>query len=166
MIPSGCRIVEGRGRFLLPGFWDAHVHLSKIGAQALPLFVANGVTSVRDMGGDLDEVLGWRHEIATGTRTGPRIIAPGPMFESASNVERMKREGVVEPVARTRIPLSSASDAEALVNDVVRHLANTRRISGVMAAGRYHDRAALDRMLKDARQAARTPASEPGRQVP
>lgn len=119
--PAGkCLVVDGRGRYLLPGFWDVHVHLSKIGPSALPLFVANGITSVRDMGGDLAEVLGWRSEISAGQRIGPRIFTPGPIVESAANVQRMKDEGVVEPVARTRIALTSPAEADALVADLVK----------------------------------------------
>jgi imidazolonepropionase-like amidohydrolase len=50
-LPRGARIVEGRGRWLMPGLWDSHVHLSKTRASAMGLFIANGITSVRDAGG-------------------------------------------------------------------------------------------------------------------
>ena len=49
---TGAEIVNGRGKFLMPGLWDMHVHLSYARASALPLLVANGVTGVRDMGSD------------------------------------------------------------------------------------------------------------------
>jgi len=48
---------------------------------SLPLFVANGVTGVRDMGGDLDTLLEWRKQIASGTLLGPRMIIAGPMLD-------------------------------------------------------------------------------------
>ena len=51
-IPSDARVIEGAGRYLIPGLIDLHVHLSKTRASSLGLFVANGVTTVRDMGGD------------------------------------------------------------------------------------------------------------------
>src|SRR5512134_1480426 len=50
-IPANARRVDGGGRFVIPGLWDMHVHLSMIGRPALALFLANGVTGVRDMGG-------------------------------------------------------------------------------------------------------------------
>src|SRR5215469_3431225 len=62
LIPDGARIVNGAGKFLIPGLWDAHVHIdSLVGANPaladrlarriqLPLLVANGITSIRDMG--------------------------------------------------------------------------------------------------------------------
>jgi imidazolonepropionase-like amidohydrolase len=48
VIPAGARIIEGAGKFLIPGFIDLHAHLSKARASALGLFVANGVTTIRD----------------------------------------------------------------------------------------------------------------------
>src|SRR5689334_1561982 len=50
------RTVSGTGKFLIPGLWDAHTHLSKTGEAGLSLFLANGVTGVRDMGSNLAEV--------------------------------------------------------------------------------------------------------------
>jgi imidazolonepropionase-like amidohydrolase len=57
-----------------------HVHLSYARGSALPAFVANGVTTVRDMGSDLAEVDRWRAQIAEGLLTGPEILRPGPML--------------------------------------------------------------------------------------
>src|SRR3954469_3412312 len=91
--PANAVVVDGAGKFLIPGLWDSHVHLTKLGASSLPVFIANGVTSVRDMGSDLREVLQWRRDIVSGTRVGPRIKTPGQILESAANVARMKREG-------------------------------------------------------------------------
>ena len=91
------------------------MHLTKLGPSSLPLFLAHGVTSVRDMGSDLAEVVEWRRQIAAGDRVGPRIKTSGQIMESASNVERMIRQQTVEPVERLRIPLSGPDDAAAAV---------------------------------------------------
>jgi imidazolonepropionase-like amidohydrolase len=86
-LPADARIVDGRGKFLIPGLWDTHVHMAfgdwvPGGKEvALPLFVANGVTGVRDMGGDLDVLLRWRAEISRGSLVGPRIVLAGPMLD-------------------------------------------------------------------------------------
>ena len=108
-------VVDGAGKFLIPGLWDSHVHLTKLGASSLRVFIANGVTSVRDMGSDLREVLQWRRDIVSGTRVGPRIKTPGQILESAANVERMKREGTVEPVDRIRMSVGSPEEARDAV---------------------------------------------------
>ena len=73
IVPARAQVIDGRGKFLIPGLWDMHVHLAKTGVSSLGLFIANGVTSVRDMGGDFAVVQRWRSEIAAGTRVGPRI---------------------------------------------------------------------------------------------
>ncbi len=74
------QIVQGHGKFLVPGLWDMHVHLSWTTASALPVLVANGVTGVRDMGGRLSEIDEWRTKIAAGLLVGPRIVRAGPML--------------------------------------------------------------------------------------
>lgn len=86
-IPAGARVVDATGKYLIPGLWDMHVHTAFgdwfPGARdiALPLFVANGVTGVRDMGGDLDVLLEWRRAIAAGSLVGPRMVVSGPMLD-------------------------------------------------------------------------------------
>jgi imidazolonepropionase-like amidohydrolase len=79
--------VNCRGLFLIPGLWDMHVHLvfgdwfPNAREISLPLFVANGVTGVRDMGSELDVVQKWRNEIEAGYLIGPRIFSSGPMLD-------------------------------------------------------------------------------------
>ena len=87
-IPSSAQTIDGRGKFLIPGLWDMHVHirggadLLKANESFLTLYLANGVTGIREMGGDLvDTVLQWRREIDVGKRLGPRIITAGPKLD-------------------------------------------------------------------------------------
>ena len=81
-VPPGARVVDGTGKFLVPGFWDMHVHTAITGGRdLLSLYVANGVTGVRDMAGDWDTLKTWRSEIGRGQLVGPRIIASGPYLE-------------------------------------------------------------------------------------
>jgi len=80
--PWHARIIEGRDRYLIPGLWDMHVHTTMPGgADVLPLYIANGVTGVRDMAGEWAQLSTWRAEIAAGTRIGPRMIVSGPYLE-------------------------------------------------------------------------------------
>src|SRR5437016_5850147 len=85
--PRNAPIVNSRGLFLIPGLWDMHVHLvfgdwfPDARDISLPLFIANGVTGVRDMGSELDIVQAWRNEIAAGRLVGPRIYTSGPMLD-------------------------------------------------------------------------------------
>ena len=56
--PKQIRIVDGNGKFVIPGLWDMRVHLT--GREQLPVYVAFGVTGVRDLGSDYDRVNLWR----------------------------------------------------------------------------------------------------------
>jgi len=77
-IPPKARIIDGQGAYLMPGLADMHVHLK--GDWPLPqldLYLANGVTTVRDLDGR-DFMLRWREEIKAGKRIGPTIYASSP----------------------------------------------------------------------------------------
>ena len=76
-VPKGSRIIRGDGGFLIPGLWDMHVHLTE---RDLPILVAYGVTSVRDMGNVLADVDVWRGKIAAGGLVGPHILRVGPIL--------------------------------------------------------------------------------------
>jgi len=86
-LPANGEVVDGRGKFLIPGLWDSHVHLTLAGNQELtrdwmaPMLIAYGVTTVRDMGGDWKRIQDLRQDIAAGRTAGPRIFAPGPFVD-------------------------------------------------------------------------------------
>jgi len=85
-IPKNARVFDGTGKFLIPGLWDMHVHtvFKSLPETYFPMFIANGVTGVRDMAvGDLGFLKQLRKDINEGRLLGPRIIAgqmvDGPM---------------------------------------------------------------------------------------
>lgn len=85
---NAVRTIDATGRFAMPGLWDMHVHfgggreLIAENRALLPLYLAYGVTTVRDCAGDLaEEVLRWRDEIAAGTLLGPTLFTSGPKLE-------------------------------------------------------------------------------------
>jgi imidazolonepropionase-like amidohydrolase len=82
--PAEARVVDASGKFMIPGLWDMHVHTRYDGIDHLRLFIANGVTAVRDMGGPwehFERVTQWKREITSGDRIGPRIVAAGPLLD-------------------------------------------------------------------------------------
>lgn len=120
-IPAKARLVDGSDKYIIPGLWDMHVHTSKSRGSSLRLFVANGVTSVRDLGGDVGQLTTWRVEIDQGIRIGPTMYLAGSYLESPENVARMRTTPVsemVEPVERTRVPVGSPEDAQRVVQDL------------------------------------------------
>jgi hypothetical protein len=109
--PADGGAVDGQGKFLIPGLWDMHAHVEGTRESSLQLYVANGVTGIRDMGSDLDFILRLREATASGRILGPRIVAAGPILDDApgdwpfrmrvktaddgrSAVQMLKRRGV------------------------------------------------------------------------
>ncbi|WP_199243440.1 amidohydrolase family protein [Hymenobacter sedentarius] len=85
--PQSGKVVDATGQYLIPGLWDMHTHVYFDGTAAagtdliLPLFVANGVTGIRDMGSELEAVLQARAGIAAHRLVGPRMVVSGPMLD-------------------------------------------------------------------------------------
>jgi len=88
-VPRGARIVDGRGKFLIPGLADMHVHLTAAGEPdgsrsfLIPLLLAHGITTVRDMGGYLESLVPLRREVQNGKRPGPQIVYAGPYLDGS-----------------------------------------------------------------------------------
>jgi imidazolonepropionase-like amidohydrolase len=113
--------IDGTGKYLMPGLFEMHAHTSKTRASALGIYVAYGITTVRDQGSEHAEVLRWRREVRAGQRVGPRMLIAGPYLESLRNIERMRRdppEARVEPFERTRIPIGSPEDARRVIDSL------------------------------------------------
>ncbi|HEX5474045.1 MAG TPA: amidohydrolase family protein [Vicinamibacterales bacterium] len=106
------RVVDAHGLYVLPGLWDMHTHTfysttrEVSESYVLPLFVANGITGIRDMGSRLDDVLRARSEVAAHQIVGPRMIVAGPMLDG--------------PAARSRasMPIATAEDATKAVDSL------------------------------------------------
>lgn len=110
-IPAGAQVIDATGKFMMPGLWDMHVHMNEWNTSAaLNLFLAIGVTGVRDMGADFQPILRLRQQIASGSRLGPRMVVAGPSIygvvtsgdarryitpdEARAEVRRRKQAGV------------------------------------------------------------------------
>ena len=98
--PRGASVLDGSGKYLIPGLWDMHTHLSFYGPEALSMTVRNGVLAVRDLGGSLEQLDGWRAEIDRGTRVGPRIFRAGPYLDGPKTFDdsakgRLRKETTI-----------------------------------------------------------------------
>ena len=89
-------LINGEGKYLIPGLWDMHVHTGDADIF-FPLYVANGITGVRDTGGGLEQstgnlsvkfekLSGWRDEVLSGKRLGPEMILAGSMIDGSPPV--------------------------------------------------------------------------------
>ena len=100
--------MDAKGKYLIPGLWDMHVHfgggpeLIEENKALLPLYVVNGITTVRDASGDIPyDVLSWRGEIAEGRLFGPTLLSSGPKIEG------------IKPIWKGTLETGSQADVEA-----------------------------------------------------
>lgn len=73
-IPAGSEVIDAKGKTLMPGLWDMHVHIQPNDGL---LHIANGVTTVRDMANDTEDLMKTRDRFNQGTEIGPRVIMAG-----------------------------------------------------------------------------------------
>ncbi len=109
-LPIGVEVVDASGRYLIPGLIDMHVHAfwhPSVPASFLPLFVANGVTTVRDMGGNLELLHQARRGLAGDSLPSPRVFAAGAILDDP--------EPIHPDVA---IPVANVEDAETAVESL------------------------------------------------
>ena len=124
--PPNADSVNGKGGYLIPGLWDMHVHLvfgdwfPDAKDISLPLFIANGVTSVRDMGSELDVVQDWRTQIEAGQLIGPRILTSGPMLDGP------------RPRFPSSIAIASPEEARQAVDDLKAHGADFIKLQSLL----------------------------------
>jgi imidazolonepropionase-like amidohydrolase len=82
-LPRGTRVVDGTGKFMVPGMWDMHSHITMFGRTGLNLYLAHGVTGIRDMGGERFAVVkALRDSVAAGHILGPRMRIASPVVEN------------------------------------------------------------------------------------
>jgi Amidohydrolase family len=121
-VPRGATSVNGSGKYLMPGMWDLHSHAVMFGPTSLKLFLAHGVTGVRDMGAERFAVAkAWRDSIAAGSMLGPRMRIASPIVENAGWLAAVKQMGEAAGTPWTlyeRFGPTSAEDAVRWVDSV------------------------------------------------
>jgi imidazolonepropionase-like amidohydrolase len=83
------QIIDGTGKFLIPGLWDAHVHfayMDYLAPRMFDLFLLYGITSVRDTGGEIMFVKKWKDAALANPTDAPRVMIAGPLIDGMPNV--------------------------------------------------------------------------------
>jgi imidazolonepropionase-like amidohydrolase len=126
-IPGNAKVINCKGKYILPGLWDMHVHLGNATKIALPLFIVNGITGVRDMGSkSFDSIQEWRRQIRAGQLIGPRIISPGPILNGGSNLPDFQ------------IPVNTAGEAIRLVDSLAGIGVDFIKVHGGLSRENYY----------------------------
>jgi imidazolonepropionase-like amidohydrolase len=136
-IPRRTPILNARGKYLIPGLADMHAHLTAAGEPGgsrefmIPLLLANGITSVRDMGGYLESLLPLRKEIEAGTRLGPRIYLAGPYLDGDP------------PSFQPSLVVTNATQAAQDVRDLLRRGVDFIKVQSMLPRDVYFSIAAI-----------------------
>ncbi len=101
-VPKGATVVDGRGKWLIPGLWDMHAHFQQV--EWGPIYLAAGVTTVRDCANEFEFITSVRDAIDAGRGLGPRLLlagivdSDGPMAIGIDRINTM--EDVPKVVSR------------------------------------------------------------------
>ncbi len=97
-IPADATVIDAHGKTILPGLWDMHAHVEQV--EWGPIYLAAGVTTVRDCGNELEFIVAVRDAIQTGHGLGPRLLLAGLVDGSgpmALGVQRVDRPADAQP---------------------------------------------------------------------
>jgi len=110
-------LIDGTGKFLMPGLWDAHVHFAYIEEMApsmFDLFLAYGITSVRDTGGEINFISAWKRKSLQNPTSSPRVMIAGPLLDGMPNVY----DGSDHEHPPLSVGLPTVSDVRNKVNEL------------------------------------------------
>jgi imidazolonepropionase-like amidohydrolase len=155
-VPAGATRIEGRGKFLMPGLADMHAHLypgdgsaNDLAAQQLILYLANGVTTVRNMIGAPAHIV-LRERVKEGKLLGPNVYTAGPPFTGKDAVSAEVAERMVADQKQAGYDLLKMH--EGLKPEVYEAIVAAARKAGIPFAGHVTATVGLRRALA-ARQA-------------
>lgn len=153
VVPAGALEIDGRGRFLLPGFIDAHAHVSHLLPQAgvpaeevLPHYLANGITTLRATGDALDVQERVRQHIERHPERTPRLVMASPLFDKAPPYHAGVSIPITDPA---QVPAFVARMAESGVRTFKIYVGMDRRIgSAIIREAHRHGRWATAHLIK------------------
>lgn len=128
-IPQGIKVIDGSGKYVIPGLVESHAHL-KDSPNDLLVFIAHGVTYIREMSGNSKHIT-WRDEITQG-RLGPKIYVASKKVESRAGIS-----GKIESMVRNRLNISTKAQANDLVDKLVKEGYQSVKVSSYLDKPMY-----------------------------
>ncbi len=138
-IPGDAQVIDGTGKFLIPALVDSHLHLTGAGEPngsrefILPLLLANGIATVRDMGGLLESLVPLRRDIQQGKRLGPQIFFAGPYLDGSP------------PSFQPSLVVTNAAQASEDVHTLVQQGVDFIKVQSILSRDAYFAIAAAAR---------------------
>ncbi len=136
------RIIDASGKFVIPGLWDMHVHLTA--RNQLPAYPLHGITGVRDMGSDYDRVNLWRGEIEKGSLIGPHIETCGPPLDGVPSGNPKLAVRVVHTPEEARTVFNQLDDESVDFIGILPQLPRDAYFALVERARKYYSAVAGD----------------------
>ena len=140
--PKATRIIDASGKFVIPGLWDMHVHLTA--RNQLPAYPLHGITGVRDMGSDYDRVNLWRGEIEKGSLIGPHIETCGPPLDGVPSGNPKLAVRVVHTPEEARTVFNQLDDESVDFIGILPQLPRDAYFALVERARKYYSAVAGD----------------------
>jgi len=139
------KIINGQGQYLIPGLWDMHTHYNWNYTFSNPLLIANGITGIREMWGEMDTIEAIREQVAAGNMIAPDIFSAGniidgtpPIWPGTAGVSDAK-----EAVAQVDSQITEGVDFlkvySLLKKDTYHAIAKRSKATGVPFAGHVPD---------------------------
>ena len=110
--PPGARIIDAKGKWIIPGLIDSHAHAGTSESDPLELYLANGVTTIRNPGGNITQLRLTREKLLRGQIIGPRLFFSGPLLDGLPPVWP-SNSLLVDTPARARSAVNFLADQGA-----------------------------------------------------
>ena len=113
-------VINGSDKYLIPGLWDSHVHFAfeeDLASSMFNLFIAYGITSVRDTGGEINFVKKWKNKSVDNSNIYPRVKIAGPLIDGKFNV--YNGNSVYFPPLSVRT--ATVKETENQVNELIKN---------------------------------------------
>jgi tetratricopeptide (TPR) repeat protein len=147
-------IIDGSGKFLIPGLWDMHTHTWWGYEEFFPLLLANGVTGIQEMFGDLIAVKNIKEKIKKGEIIGPEFISAGRIIDGKSAMHSGSDEADTPEKGREIVRRQIKDGADfikvysLLTKDVYLAIADESKKHGVPMYGHLPDGVPLEEGIK------------------
>lgn len=153
-VPAGAMRIDGRGKWLLPGLADMHVHL--FSRSDLDLYLANGVTTIRNLGGyaAADSILDIRRAIEAGELRGPTIVTSGnwldgdPPYRDINTIVRTPEEARREIARQDEAGYDFVKVYEGLTPEVYAAIVEAADARGMPVTGHVPSRVGIEGVLR------------------
>ena len=120
-MPADMPVIVATGHYAIPGLCDMHVHMTawpEYKDRISALFIANGITSVRDMGGQLEDILTFREKATQQGAFAPRLWIAGPIIDGSP---RIMEEDPVHGIPDISVAVDTPEEATRLVDALIKH---------------------------------------------